>query len=52
MMLNMASVHNIIFDNSILGEGEFEPWKFPLETLGGANQLSYKALSLCITSYD
>ena len=24
------------------GEGGFEPWMFSLETLGGANQLSYK----------
>lgn len=44
MILTMASVHNIMFDNSILGDGEFEPWKSPLETPGGANQLSYKTL--------
>lgn len=33
-----------IFDNLIVGGRGFEPWIYPLKTLGGANQFSYKHL--------
>ena len=35
----------MFFDNSIIGGEGFKPYMFRLETLGGTNQLSYKAFS-------
>lgn len=34
-----------VFHNSIVLMGRSEPWILPLETPGGANQLSFKVLS-------